>query len=111
MATNSLQAESVSANPPVSWHATVAAWRDAVVAYGAHPYCSACPGAPDYGALERDAEGLQDAEVRALEAVMNMPAPDHAALVEKLEIIKAEFGNDNHCIDRVIADVRRLGSL
>lgn len=93
------------------WRAIVAAWRNAAVAYRAHPYCSAHPSASEYDDLQRDADKLHDAEAFALDAVMDSPVPDHTALIEKLEIIKAEFGNDDYYMDRVIADVRRLGGI
>lgn len=111
MATNSLQAESVSANPPVSWQAAVTTWRAAIDAYANHPYPRATTQDPNHDALEREAGVLSDIEARALDAVIDMPAPDHAALVEKLKIIRSEFSNDDFYMDKLIADVQRLGDL
>lgn len=93
--------------PSTEWRLAVSKWRGMVATYSAHPYCSATTDTPDYARLEQEAAILSDKESFALDGVMETRAPNHAALIEKLEIIKAELGDDFY-IDCLIADVRKL---
>lgn len=61
-------------------------------------------------ALEAECTAALDAASVALDRVIDTPAPDAAALIEKIAIIMKEFddGSENHNIGAVLADVRRL---
>ena len=72
-------------SPNEAWRSAVSTWHEAKATFGHH----------------------EEPEARALDAVMDVVAPDHAAMIEKLEIIKAEL-SDDYYIDSLIADARHL---
>ena len=73
-------------------------------------YASTKPSAPDYERLRAEQEMLGRRASRALRLVMRTGAPDHAAFVEKLEVVDEEFGEfmDGQFV-HLVNDARRLG--
>lgn len=75
----------------------------------AHPYASTKPSVPDYERLRAEQERLGRHAWRALRLVLRTAAPDHAAFVEKMEVVDLEFGDfmDGQFV-HLVNDARRL---
>lgn len=92
------------------WAHKVAAYRAARAAEEAHPYARTTPNDPEYPRVEAEHGAVLFTLCRTIDAVMECPVPDHAALVEKLEIMVKEFDPEGFT-DCILADVRRLGGM
>lgn len=101
-----------NATPPdrKAWDAAWTEYQRLNAAWLAHEYARTCPTHPSYRRLEEDEGVLMDRACQALDVVMALPAPDHAALADKLVLYGREFGNasDLDAIVAMAADVRRL---
>ena len=92
------------------WNRRLARYRRLDAEWMAHPYAGTKPSVPDYERLRAEQEVLGRRAWRALRLVLRTAAPDHAAFVEKLEVVDLEFGDcmDGHFV-HLVDDARRLG--
>ena len=98
--------------PAARWRRALANYRRLDAEWMAHPYASTKPSAPGYERLRVEQEILGRRAWRALRLVMRTAAPDHAAFVEKMEVVDLEFGDfmDGQFV-HLVNDARRLGRL
>ncbi len=93
------------------WDLALATYRRLQAEWAAHPYGRTAPGSPDYERLEAEEGVIADRASQALGVVLRTAVPDHAALVEKMEVFEREFGPDlDGHFAHLLADARRLSS-
>ena len=92
------------------WERVLANYRRLDAEWMAHPYASTKPSVSGYERLRVEQEVLGRRAWRALRLALRTAAPDHAAFVEKLEVVDREFGDfmDGQFL-HLVHDARRLG--
>lgn len=96
---------------PDPWEVALTAYRQLAAQWAAHPYGRTSPVSPDYERLEAEEEVIAERASQALRVVLRTAAPDHAALVEKMEVFEREFGPDlDGHFAHLVNDARRLSS-
>ena len=102
--------QSIPSLQAARWGRVLADYRRLDAEWMAHPYAGTKPSAPDYERLRAEQEVLGRRAWRALRVVLRTAAPDHAALVEKLEVVDLEYGEfmDGYFV-HLVNDARRLG--
>ncbi|CAN5143744.1 hypothetical protein BH10PSE12_BH10PSE12_16620 [soil metagenome] len=111
-----IAAPAIAASGRAPFEALIAAQKANRAIWDAHPFSSTKPGAPDHDRLYAEDVALMHKDCDALDAIILFPAPDHRAIVQKLEIITKEWmmdgGEDRHkYLEAIAADVRRLGGV
>lgn len=91
-----------------AWEAAAADYQAALSAETAHPFGHTLRSHPEFERINAEHDVIMATRCRSLDTVMECPVPDHAALVEKLEIMVKEFDPEGFT-DCIIADVRSLG--
>lgn len=100
---------------PLSWHEAMRNYRRRAEALELHPAGYVTPDDPNDKRLQEAVIPVSQAADAALLALIQTPAPDHAALIAKMDICRAEHvddrfdGIDVHAL--ITADVKRLGGL
>jgi hypothetical protein len=61
-------------------------------------------------AARADQQRLGDVRHEAVMALLHTPAPDLAAIIRKLELVRDEGDGDDHAIVSILADVRRIAA-
>jgi hypothetical protein len=95
-----------------TWEKRLSTWRSLCDDFNAHPASRMLPGDPEYDTLETDQDALSDFCSAGERLLMITPAPDAAALLEKMDIWWETQGphrddaNDTFAVIR--ADVERL---
>ncbi|WP_454885339.1 hypothetical protein [Sphingomonas oryzagri] len=63
-----------------------------------------------FDAARADQQRLGDARHEAVMALLHTPAPDLAAIIRKLELVRDEGDGDDHAIVSILADARRIAA-
>jgi hypothetical protein len=84
--------------------------------WNAHPFSSMLHTDPGYDLLEAEDKALMYRDSDARDAIIAFPAPDHRAIIQKLDFITAEWMMDgseasNEYLAAIKADVQRLGGV
>jgi hypothetical protein len=108
--TMDMQASIFDISPRARWERALATYRRHNAEWAAHPYGRTLPSSPDYERLEAEEATIADRVAEARDRVLRTAVPDHAALVEKLELAAQDFGDDiaDEYFFHLIADARRL---
>lgn len=99
----------IEASPSMLWQDIVSVYRDLTAKTNAHPYGRTCPTDPAYQALAGEHSNLLTAQCTTLRRLLNTRTPNHAALLDKLDLIEAEYDIPDGIIGHLRADVARLG--
>ncbi|MBS3929053.1 MAG: hypothetical protein KGZ65_12900 [Sphingomonadales bacterium] len=95
------------AAPADQFTAAVRKWEEVQNRLNAHSFAQTHPDDPKYGHLYEQHRAILGDYEEALGEAMNARAPDHSALIRKLQIIDHE-GLGERYIDCLIDDVRHL---
>lgn len=88
------------------WASALREWKALKAEYNRHPYGSCLPGHPNHDVWEAEAADIGERESTALFRLLEMPAPDMRALLQKLKILQREIGG--HHMNAIIRDVARF---
>lgn len=94
---------------PVTWRDVVTKYETDEAAFSRHPYARTHPDAPEHMALDLEHKALMVRSSESLRKLIETPAPDHAALCRKVEIIRKEYGDYEGLFSALLADIERLG--
>ena len=83
-----MPAEIFDISPVARWERALTTYRRLKAEWAAHPYGRTVPGSPDYERLEAEEGAIAERASQALRAVLRTAVPDHAALVEKMEVFE-----------------------
>lgn len=96
-----------------AWETVVATYNDVCARWAACPYRDLLFDDPGYAEAEAQENAFCQQSAEAIKNIILTPSPDVAALIEKLEITKAEDGfgvlpSGADGLAAILADVRRL---